>query len=85
MRAADIKGSGGTNHGQGAVGVNSASANARHRLADVPARESRCAPDRRHEMKRPTVQRLYVSEFGVVPAPLFSLGRILRFDVPPAW
>jgi hypothetical protein len=29
--------------------------------------------------------RLYVSDFGAVPAPLFSLGRILRFDVPPAW
>jgi hypothetical protein len=29
--------------------------------------------------------RLYVSDFGAVPAPAFGLGRILRFDVAPGW
>jgi len=29
--------------------------------------------------------RLYVSDFGAVPAPGFSLGRILRFDIPPGY
>jgi hypothetical protein len=30
-------------------------------------------------------ERLYVSDFGAVPAPGFSLGRILRFDIPPGF
>ena len=29
--------------------------------------------------------RLYISDFSAVPAPMFGVGRILRFDVPPAW
>lgn len=29
--------------------------------------------------------RLYISDLGAVPAPTFSVGRILRFDVPPGW
>jgi hypothetical protein len=29
--------------------------------------------------------RLYISDLGAVPAPAFGVGRILRFDVPPAW
>ena len=29
--------------------------------------------------------RLYISDFGAVPAPMFGVGRILRFDVPPGW
>jgi hypothetical protein len=29
--------------------------------------------------------RLYVSDFGAVPAPAFGIGRILRFDVAPGW
>lgn len=29
--------------------------------------------------------RLYVSDLGAVPAPVFGVGRILRFDVPPGW
>jgi hypothetical protein len=29
--------------------------------------------------------RLYISDFGAVPAPMFGVGRILRFEVPPAW
>lgn len=29
--------------------------------------------------------RLYVSDFGAVPAPGFGLGRILSFDIPPGW
>ena len=28
---------------------------------------------------------LYISDFGAVPAPMFGVGRILRFDVPPGW
>ncbi|HEY6483335.1 MAG TPA: ScyD/ScyE family protein [Steroidobacteraceae bacterium] len=29
--------------------------------------------------------RLYISDFGAVPAPAFGIGRILRFDVAPGW
>jgi len=29
--------------------------------------------------------RLYVSDLGAVPAPVLGVGRILRFDIPPAW
>jgi hypothetical protein len=29
--------------------------------------------------------RLYVSDFGAAPAPVLSVGRILRFDVAPGW
>ena len=29
--------------------------------------------------------RLYVSDFGAVPAPAFGIGRILRFDVAGGW
>jgi len=29
--------------------------------------------------------RLYISDFGAVPAPTFGVGRILRFDIPPGW
>lgn len=29
--------------------------------------------------------RLYISDLGAVPAPILSVGRILRFDVPPGW
>ena len=29
--------------------------------------------------------RLYISDFGAVPAPTFGVGRILRFDIAPGW
>jgi hypothetical protein len=29
--------------------------------------------------------RLYISDFGAVPAPAFGVGRILRFDIAPGW
>jgi hypothetical protein len=29
--------------------------------------------------------RLYISDFGAVPAPILSVGRILRFDIAPGW
>jgi hypothetical protein len=29
--------------------------------------------------------RLYISDFGAVPAPNFGLGRILQFDIAPGW
>jgi len=29
--------------------------------------------------------RLYVADFGAVPAPMFGAGRILRFDIAPGW
>ncbi len=29
--------------------------------------------------------RLYISDLGAVPAPGFGAGRILRFDISPAW
>ena len=30
-------------------------------------------------------QRLYISDFGAVPAPNFGLGRVLRFDIAPGY
>jgi hypothetical protein len=30
-------------------------------------------------------QRLYISDFGAVPAPNFGLGRILQFDIAPGY
>jgi hypothetical protein len=29
--------------------------------------------------------RLYISDFGAAPAPILSVGRILRFDIAPGW
>jgi hypothetical protein len=29
--------------------------------------------------------RLYISDFGAVPAPTFGVGRILQFDIAPGW
>jgi hypothetical protein len=29
--------------------------------------------------------RLYISDFGAVPAPVFGVGRILQFDIAPGW
>jgi hypothetical protein len=29
--------------------------------------------------------RLYISDFSAVPAPVFGVGRILRFDIAPGW
>jgi hypothetical protein len=29
--------------------------------------------------------RLYISDYGAVPAPTFGIGRILRFDIAPGW
>lgn len=29
--------------------------------------------------------RLYISDFGAVPAPHFGVGRILQFDIAPGW
>jgi len=29
--------------------------------------------------------RLYISDLGAVPAPILSVVRVLRFDVPPGW
>jgi hypothetical protein len=29
--------------------------------------------------------RLYISDFSAVPAPIFGVGRILQFDIAPGW
>jgi hypothetical protein len=29
--------------------------------------------------------RLYISDFGAAPAPIFGAGRVLQFDMPPGW